>query len=119
GLMADNIGVYTAAYIEFVCGIDIDERKIGLSIKEASFAKPNCIIVLNDDIHCEALVYRAPVLDGVSPMMAAYPEANRFVIKEELKHTDLLLIGVDYDKELVAKIRQEIVDKLVETGTEV
>jgi myo-inositol-1-phosphate synthase len=119
GLMADNIGGYTAANIEFVCGFDIDERKIGLPIKEAIFAKPNCTIVLNDDIHSEALVYRAPVLDGVSPMMAAYPEANRFVIKEELKHTDLLLIGVDYDKELVAKIRQEIVDKLVETGTEV
>ncbi len=119
GLMADNIGGYTASNIEFVCGFDIDERKIGLPIKEAVFAKPNCTIVLNDDIHTEALVYRSPVLDGVSPMMAAYPEVNRFVIKEELKNTDLLIIGVDYDKNLVASIRKEIVDKLIETRAEV
>jgi len=119
GLMADNIGGYKAANIEFVCAFDIDERKIGLPIKEAIFSEPNCTMVLNDDIHCEALVYRSPVLDGVSPMMAAYPEANRFVIKEELKNTDLLTIGVDYNRDLVAELRQEIIAKLVETQTEV
>jgi myo-inositol-1-phosphate synthase len=119
GLMADNIGGYTASNIEFVCGFDVDARKIGLPLKEAIFAKPNCTIVLNDDIHAEAMIYRSPVLDGVSPLMAAYPENNRFVIEDELKTTDLLLIGVDYDKELVAALRKEIIQKLQETKAEV
>jgi myo-inositol-1-phosphate synthase len=119
GLMADNIGGYTASNIEFVCGFDVDERKIGLPLKEAIFERPNCTIVLNSDIQAEAMVYRSPVLDGVSPLMAAYPEKDRFVIKDELKTTDLLIIGVDYNTELVAAIRAEIVAKLIETKAEV
>jgi myo-inositol-1-phosphate synthase len=119
GLMADNIGGYTASNIEFVCAFDIDARKIGLPLKHAIFAKPNCTIVLNDDIHSEAMVFKSPVLDGVSPLMAAYPENNRFVIEEDLKTTDLLLIGVDYDKQLVAELRKDIIEKLQETKAEV
>jgi myo-inositol-1-phosphate synthase len=119
GLMADNIGGYTASNIEFVCGFDVDERKIGLPLKDAIFAKPNCTIILNSDIHSEAMIYRSPVLDGVSPLMSAYPEDTRFVIKDELKTTDLLVIGVDYDKNLVTELREEIVAKLIETKVEV
>lgn len=119
GLMADNIGGYTASNIEFVCGFDVDERKIGLPLKDAIFSKPNCTIILNSDIHSEAMIYRSPVLDGVSPLMSSYPENSRFVIKDELKSTDLLVIGVDYDKTLVTELRKEIVSKLKETKVEV
>ena len=39
GLMTDDIGGYRAKNIEFVCGFEIDERKIGKTLKEAIFAK--------------------------------------------------------------------------------
>jgi len=112
GLMADDIGGYGADNIEFVCGFDIDERKIGLSLKDAIFAKPNCTIVLNSEINSDAPVYRSPVLDGVSPLMEAYPEVNRFVIKNELKDTDLLSSKENFNQAAVDSIRNEIVEQL-------
>lgn len=93
GLMADKIGGYKAADIEFVCGFEVDERKIGVPLKEAIFAKPNCTIVLNGQIGSESPIYRSPVIDGVSPLMSTYPADSRFVIREDLKTTDLLLKG--------------------------
>jgi myo-inositol-1-phosphate synthase len=120
GLMADDIGGYKAANIEFVCGFEVDERKIGLPLKDAIFAKPNCTIVLHADIKSEAPVYRSPVIDGVSPQMSAYPEANRFVVKQELKDTDVLIDGgIVYDKNKVSAIRAEIIEKLREHQAEV
>ncbi|MEO6282289.1 MAG: Myo-inositol-1-phosphate synthase [Dyadobacter sp.] len=119
GLMADNIGGYKAENIEFVCGFEVDERKIGLMLNEAIFAKPNCTVVLNAQIVSEAPIYRSPVLDGVSPLMAAYPEENRFVIREDLKTTDLLLDRASYDADLVSTIRNEIVANLKKHETEV
>ena len=119
GLMADRIGGYGAENIEFVCGFDIDERKIGLSLKDAIFAKPNCTIVLNSEITSDAPVYRSPVLDGVSPLMEAYPELNRFVIKNELKDTDLLSSNGNFNQDSVDSIRKEIVEHLKTHQTEV
>ncbi|TDE14467.1 inositol-3-phosphate synthase [Dyadobacter psychrotolerans] len=119
GLMADDIGGYKAENIEFVCGFDIDERKIGLSLKDAIFAKPNCTIILNSEISSLAPVYRSPVIDGVSPQMSAYPEANRFVIKEELKPTDQLTDKTAYDEEFVKSLRLEIIQHLKEHQAEV
>jgi myo-inositol-1-phosphate synthase len=112
GLMADEIGGYRAENIEFVCGFDVDERKIGLPIKDAIFARPNCAIVLYSDIQTEAPVYRSPVIDGVSPQMLAYPTDNRFVVKDELKPTDLLADRKAYDQTLVAALRAEIIGHL-------
>ncbi|SEN23047.1 myo-inositol-1-phosphate synthase [bacterium A37T11] len=112
GLMADDIGGYTAKNIEFVCAFDIDDRKVGKPLKDAMFEKPNCTIILNDQITTEAPVYPSVVLDGVSPLMEAYPESQRFVIRESLKNTDLLNRKVNYDADLVAQRRQEIIEKL-------
>jgi myo-inositol-1-phosphate synthase len=112
GLMADNIGGYQAANIEFVCGFEIDERKIGLPLNEAIFAKPNCTIILNDQITSTAPVYRSPVIDGVSPLMEAYPAENRFVIREDVKSSDILNDKVKYNTDFVAELRTEIVTKL-------
>lgn len=120
GLMADDIGGYKAANIEFVCGFEVDERKIGLPLKDAIFAKPNCTIVLHADIESEAPIYRSPVIDGVSPQMSAYPEANRFVVKQELKDTDALIDGgIVYDKNKVAALREEIIGQLRQHEAEV
>lgn len=119
GLMADQIGGYRAEHIEFVCGFDVDERKVGLPMKEAIFARPNCAIVLYSDIQTEAPVYPSPVIDGVSPQMLAYPAANRFVVKDELKATDLLADRKAYDPELVATLRNEIIGQLKRHSVEV
>lgn len=120
GLMADDIGGYKAANIEFVCGFEVDERKIGLPLKDAIFAKPNCTIVLHADVKSEAPIYRSPVIDGVSPQMSAYPEANRFVVKQELKDTDVLIDGgIVYDKVKVTALRAEIIAQLREHKAEV
>ncbi|WP_159470032.1 inositol-3-phosphate synthase [Dyadobacter sp. 3J3] len=119
GLMADNIGGYKAEHIEFVCGFDIDERKIGLPLGKAIFAKPNCTIVLNPDVKSPAPVYRSPVIDGVSPQMAAYPAENRFVIKDELKTTDVLINPAGYDTNLVASLRKEVIEHLKDHQAEI
>ncbi|CAG5016860.1 Inositol-3-phosphate synthase [Dyadobacter sp. CECT 9275] len=119
GLMADDIGGYKAKDIEFVCCFDIDERKIGLTLKDAIFARPNCAIVLNREISSEALVYRSPVIDGVSPQMSLYPADSRFVVKEELKKTDVLGSKSNYDASFIAVLRAEIVQQLKHHQAEV
>lgn len=119
GLMADDIGGYKAEHIEFVCGFDIDERKIGLPLGQAIFARPNCTMILNSDIRSQAPVYRSPVMDGVSPQMSAYPSENRFLIKDELKTSDILLDALRYDKDLVSTLRKEIVEHLKSHKAEV
>lgn len=119
GLMADHIGGYRAEHIEFVCGFDVDERKIGLPLRKAIFSKPNCAIELYTDIKTEAPVYRSPVLDGVSPQMLAYPAGNRFVVQNELKATDKLAGDGNYDPALTLAIRDEITTRLKEHKAEI
>lgn len=114
GLMADNIGGLTASDIEFVCGFDIDDRKIGHPLKEAIFTKPNCAIVLYADVQSLAPIYAAPILDGVSPLMFQYPEANRFLPQAQLKDTDLLDNTHPYNAEHVAQLRADIIAQLKE-----
>lgn len=111
GLMTDDIGGYRAADIEFVCGFDVDERKIGKTLKDAIFEKPNCTMVLYDQISSNAPIYPSVVLDGVSPMMASYPEAQRFKVAESLKATDMLDSST-YDKGLVEVFRERIINQL-------
>jgi myo-inositol-1-phosphate synthase len=119
GLMADDIGGYRAGDIEFVCGFDIDDRKIGLPLKEAIFAKPNCTLVLHTDVRSDAPVYRSPVIDGVSPQMAKYPQDNRFVVREELRISDKLESETAYSADFVAQLRLEVMQHLKEHEVEV
>ena len=119
GLMADDIGGYKAGDIEFVCGFDVDERKIGLPLKQAIFAKPNCTLVLYPDVTFEAPVYRSPVIDGVSPQMASYPQDNRFVIREDLLSSDMLKDAQTYNPAFVAQLREDIIGQLQKHEAEV
>jgi len=112
GLMADDIGGYKAEHIEFVCAFDIDERKIGLPLSQAIFAKPNCTVILNADITTQAPVYRSPVIDGVSPLMANYPVDNRFLIQSDLLTTDILANPEAYNGTHVSSLRNEILAQL-------
>lgn len=83
GLMYPDIGGYTVDDIEFVCGFDIDPRKVGTHLINALRARPNCAMDHVDslDFTCVnslAEVYSGPVLDGVAKHMLDYPEEVSF-----------------------------------------
>ena len=85
GLMYDDIGGYTVADLEYVCGFDVDVRKVNKPLKEALRAKPNCAMDHVTEINhlCiekDAMVYSGPLLDGVAPHMLELPEDISFKI---------------------------------------
>ena len=90
GLMYQNIGGYQVHDIEFVCGFDIDKRKVNKPLAQALRAKPNCAmdhvkeLYTNGDSNAscitdDAVVYSAPELDGIAPHMRDYPDEVTFV----------------------------------------
>ena len=83
GLMYPDIGGYTVNDIEFVCGFDIDPRKVGTHLINALRARPNCAMDHVDSldftcINSLAEVYSGPLLDGVADHMLDYPEEVSF-----------------------------------------
>ena len=89
GLMYEDIGGYESSDIEFVCGFDVDIRKVNHKLKDALRAKPNCamdhVAEIRDNgpnscIETGALVYSGPLLDGVAPWMLEFPEDVSFRI---------------------------------------
>lgn len=118
GLMADKIGGYEASDIEFVCAFDIDSRKIGRTLKQAIFAKPNCAMVLYNNIQSDAPVYPSPVLDGVTPIMLQYLPDQRFVVHSDLEDTNLLS-GNAFNSNHATALRSAIIEKLKEHKAEV
>ena len=50
GLMHWKIGDWDPTDIEVVAAFDIDERKVGKTIDEAIFAKPNCTTIFQEEI---------------------------------------------------------------------
>ena len=90
GLMYQDIGGYQVHDIEFVCGFDIDKRKVNKPLAQALRAKPNCAmdhvkeLYTNGDSNAscitdDAVVYSAPELDGIAPHMRDYPDEVTFV----------------------------------------
>ena len=90
GLMYPDIGGYKTGDIEFVCGFDVDIRKVNKPLPEALRAKPNCSmhhvdkITSNGDgnascVASDAIVYSGPELDGIAPHMREYPDEVTFV----------------------------------------
>lgn len=101
GMMASNIGGYTAADIEVVAAFDIDKRKVGQTLDKAIYAKPNCtidIIAPEKFPKSDIVVMKAPVLDGVSPHMLNYekfPEDTTFVVDNETEPVDIVKVLKD------------------------
>lgn len=90
GLMYEDIGGYSVHDIEFVCGFDIDKRKVNKKLTKALRAQPNCamnhvekiLTTKESNAGCvapEAVVYSAPELDGIAPHMRNYPDEVTFV----------------------------------------
>ena len=87
GLMYPDIGGYSINEITFVCGFDVDIRKVNQPLKVALRAKPNCAMdhvkEIFDSGHESciekgAMVYSGPELDGIAPWMLDYPEDVSF-----------------------------------------
>ncbi len=79
GLMHPKIGDWRASDIEIVAAFDIDRRKVGKLVEEAIFAKPNCTKVFQGTLPASGItVQMGPILDGVAPHMADYPEDEAF-----------------------------------------
>src|SRR4030066_1098424 len=84
GLMHLDIGGYKPWDIELGAGLDIDRRKVGKTLKEAIFAKPNCTKIICPSLNdSDVVVSMGEVLDGVSEHMKDYPEDRIFLVAKE------------------------------------
>ncbi len=79
GLMHRSLGGYEPTDIEFVLAFDIDERKVGVDLAQAIFAKPNCTAVFAEVPPSGVTVRMGAVLDGMADHMAAMPADRSFV----------------------------------------
>lgn len=79
GVMEPVIAGCRPGDIEVVAAFDIDRRKVGRPLTEAIFAEPNCVRPFHETFaEPGPTVLMAPVLDGVAPHMANYPDAQAF-----------------------------------------
>ncbi len=84
GLMHYELGGYKPEDIEVACAFDIDARKVGRPLEEASFAAPNNTITIWRDLPKYGVrVDMGEVLDGVADHMADYPPERTFVVAKE------------------------------------
>ncbi len=67
GIIHEDLAGYGIHDIDFVCGFDVGENKIGKTINKAIYAYPNMVdwIPENDMPLTNSLVYESPALDGV------------------------------------------------------
>jgi myo-inositol-1-phosphate synthase len=77
GLMQAEIGGYRPSDLEIVAAFDIDARKVGTPLEDAVFSAPNCAQVFVPELPASGVeVQMGPVLDGVAPHMANYPDSE-------------------------------------------
>jgi len=104
GLMHWDIGRYQPSDIEVVAAIDIDQRKVGVELSNAIFAKPNCTQVFCDEIPDTGVkVTMGKVLDGVAPHMAEHHDDHTFIIsdKRENEKEDIIKVLKDSGAEIL------------------
>lgn len=67
GIIHDKLAGYGIHDIDFVCGFDVGENKIGKTINEAIYEYPNMVDWIPKDTmpKNDAKVYEGPILDGV------------------------------------------------------
>ena len=67
GIIHEKLRDYGIHDIDFVCGFDVGENKIGKTINEAIYQSPNMVnwIPQGDMPKTDAKVYEGPALDGV------------------------------------------------------
>jgi myo-inositol-1-phosphate synthase len=70
GIMHPVLGGYHISDIEFVAGVDIDERKVGKDLSEAIFEYPNNTYKFADVPKLNAKVYRGMTHDGIGKYLS-------------------------------------------------
>jgi myo-inositol-1-phosphate synthase len=83
GLMHEEIGGYHISDLQVVAAFDVDRRKVGRPLEEAVFAPPNNTAVFQRELGFFGVdVQMGPVLDGIAPHMARYPESQAFRVAD-------------------------------------
>lgn len=65
GLMNTILGGYHIHDINFVAGFDVNALKVGKDLSDAILQKPNNTTIFQQVPHQDAMVYKAPKLDGI------------------------------------------------------
>ena len=102
GIIHKTLAGYGIHDIDFVCGFDVGENKVGRTINEAIYAYPNMVDWIPQDgmPKTEARVHESPALDGVGIWVE-----NRINPVRSVKTTD--------------QLREEAIRTIRETGTEI
>jgi myo-inositol-1-phosphate synthase len=80
GLMHETLCGYHSRDVKVVAAFDIDERKVGMDVADAIFAKPNCTAVFHPDVPQTGVkVQMGKMLDGYSDHMENYEDDRRFI----------------------------------------
>lgn len=84
GLITPMVANYAVSDITVVAAFDVDARKVGRPLEDAIFAAPNCAQMLFDprERRIGPTVLMAPVLDGIAPHMADWPEERSFRVAD-------------------------------------
>ena len=100
GIMHDKIGGYSIHDIEFVCGFDVAENKVGKPLAKAIYAEPNEVRWVDSVSNCSGNVHESPVLDGIGIYMQ-----NRIVPVKSTKSE--------------AQIRKEAIEEIKRSGARI
>ena len=102
GIIHHTLAGYGIHDIDFVCGFDVGENKVGRPINEAIYAYPNMVDWIDRGTmpKTDALVYESPALDGVGIWVA-----NRIKPISSDKTTE--------------QLRDEIIRTIKDTGAEI
>ncbi len=103
GLMHNVLGGYRISDIEFVAAFDVDKRKVGKPLNQAIYEKPNNTYQIVEKVPKwgDVIVQKGPVLDGVAPHMAEYPEDVSFRVDKSQKPVDAAKVLKDSEAEIL------------------
>lgn len=112
GIIHDDLAGYGIYDIDFVCGFDVGENKVGKTINEAIYEYPNMVDWIPKDQMpvTDALVYESPVLDGVGLWVQ-----NRVKPISSSKTTDQIAREV---KQIIAETGAEIIVSYLPVGSD-
>ncbi len=112
GLIHDRIGGYGAGDVEFVMGVDVDARKVGLDIAEAIFSAPNNTAVFMPEVPSTSTkVMMGRVSDGVAEHMTGMGERG-FIVADQADATQAEIVQALKDS------RAEVLLNFLPVGSE-
>ncbi|MFQ5862634.1 MAG: inositol-3-phosphate synthase [Candidatus Brocadiales bacterium] len=89
GLITKNFGGYYACDINYVAAFDVDERKVGLDLSQAIFARPNCTRVFYKDVpYLGTPVSMGYIIDSIPAHNELYEEDRRFKPRKNIHNSD-------------------------------